>query len=673
MPRPTGTVTFLFTDIEGSTRLWEQHPEAMRSALARHDALLRQAIEGNNGLVFKTMGDAFCAAFHSATEGLAAALSAQRALVAEPWQEGLSLRVRMALHTGNAEERDGDYFGQPLNRVARLLAIGHGGQVLLSAATQTLVLSALPPEAALKDRGLHRLKDLQEPEHVFQLLAPQLPEEFAPLNSLNLHRHNLPVQLSSFIGREKQIVEVQALLARARLLTLTGSGGTGKSRLSLQVAADLVETYRDGVWLVELAAVSDAALVVQAVASVVNVREEPGKPLLQSLVEGLRGKQLLLVLDNCEHVLEAAASLAEGVLKQCPEVKILASSREGLGLSGEQTYRVPSLGLPPDPGQRRTVGLEDVIGSESVRLFAERAALVRPDFTLTPGNAPTLARLCHRLDGIPLALELAAARVRALPVEQIEARLQDRFRLLTGGSRTALPRQQTLRALIDWSYDLLSETERTLLRRLSVFMGGWTLEAAEAICAGEGIEEWEVLDLLTSLVDKSLVVYEGPEPSTRYRLLETIRQYARDRLYEAGDGALYRDRHRDWFLSLAEQAEPQLQGPEQALWLERLETEHDNLRAALEWSLAADGSAEAGLRLVGALWRFWEMRGYLTEGRAHLADALSHAQTQERTQERARALTGAGNLAWHQSDYEAARTLHEQSLAIYQALGNTKG
>lgn len=482
MNLPTGTVTFLFTDIEGSTTHWDLYPEAMRPALARHDAILNAALAANQGHAFKKIGDAFCAVFETVPDAFQAALDAQRALHTEPW-EGLppgGLRIRMALHTGAADLRDNDYFGPPLNRVARLLSIGHGGQILLSQVTYELVRDQLPQDVTLKDMGQRRLRDLQRPEHVYLALHPGLPADFPELKSLEHLSNNLPQQVTSFIGREQEMAEVKGLLARTRLLTLTGAGGAGKTRLSLQVAADLLQGGGDGVWFVELAALADPNLVPQTVAQALGVREEPGRTILDTLVDYLKSRKLLLLLDNCEHVLNATAQLADTILRACPDVQILATSREGLNIPGETTYRIPSLSLP-DPEQTPTP--ENLSQCEAVRLFVERAQAAQPSFRVNPHNAPAVAQICHRLDGIPLAIELAAARVRALPIEQIAAGLDDRFRLLTGGSRTALPRQQTLRALIDWSYDLLSPEERTLLRRLSVFAGGWTLEAAEAVCA----------------------------------------------------------------------------------------------------------------------------------------------------------------------------------------------
>jgi predicted ATPase/DNA-binding SARP family transcriptional activator len=524
-------------------------------------------------------------------------------------------------------------------------------------------------------------------------------------SSLELFADNLPAQLTRFIGREQEMVEVKRLLSRTRLLTLTGAGGCGKTRLALQVAADLVEEYADGVWLVELAALADPVLAPQTVASALGVREQPGRPLSQTLVDHLKPRSLLLVLDNCEHLLAACAHLAEGLLRGCPNLRILATSREGLGLVGEQTYRVPSLSLP-DP--EHLPPLERLPDFESVRLCVDRAVLSQPAFVLTAANAAAVAQICARLDGIPLAIELAAARVKALPVETIAERLDDRFRLLTGGSRTALPRQQTLRGLIDWSYNLLTESERRLLLRLSVFAAGWTLEAAEAVCSvgqlrttndqpgEEGlvgrssfvVGRDEVLDLLTSLVEKSLVIYEEQEEGGRYRLLETIRAYARERLEASGEATAIRRRHAGHFLALAEQAEPELYGPDQGAWLDRLEREHANLWAALGW-LAASGEAEECLRLAGALARFWMVRGYWSAGREWLERALASTETVERSPRagadgappreragalaRARALHGAGVLAAEQGDARTARAFLEESLAIQRVLGNRQG
>jgi predicted ATPase/DNA-binding SARP family transcriptional activator len=497
--------------------------------------------------------------------------------------------------------------------------------------------------------------------------------------------HNLPRQLTRFIGREREMTEVKRLLSTAALLTVTGAGGCGKTRLALQAGEellgaqrqrrgpgpgpDLLPQYQDGVWLVELASLSDPALVPQTVALALRVQEEPGRPLSQTLAAYLQPRSLLLVLDNCEHLLAACTELADTLLRACPDLRILATSREVLGIAGEQAYRVPSLSLP-DP--RHLPSLERLLEFDAVRLFVDRAVLSQSTFAVTPAKARAVVEVCQRLDGMPLAIELAAARVKALSVEKLNERLDDMIRLLTGGSRTALPRHQTLRALIDWSYDLLSEAERTLLRRLSVFAGGWTLEAAEAVGSGDGLVTCEVLELLTQLVEKSLVVYEAWEEEDRYRLLETIRQYAWERLQASGESAVAQDRHRDWAVALAERAEPELFGRDQATWLERLEREHDNLRAALTWATER-GEAEVLLRLAGALWFFWKTRGHLYEGRECVERALVGTQTVGQSGARAKVLDGAGELAWHQGDFATARARLDESMAIWQKLGDKRG
>ncbi len=693
---PSGTVTFLFTDIEGSTNLWEQHPEGMRRALSRHDTLLRATITSHNGIVFKTIGDGFYAAFADAANAVTAALAAQRLLSAEEWESFLArenesmgaeqvppgspgkiaasfhLNVRMALHTGTAVERDHDYFGPTINRVARLLAIGHGGQILLSQKTADAVSQYLPSGISLLGLGEHRLRDLHQSEHVFQLLHPDVQIKFPTLKSLGnaLHTGRLPGPLTSFIGREKEQEEIGRLLATTRLLTLIGAGGCGKTRLALETAAKVAGEYPDGVWVVELASLSEQALVPQTVASVLAIREASGQTLEQSLIEHLRAKRLLLILDNCEHLMDASARLVGTLVQGCRQLRILVTSREPLRIAGEQAYRIPSLSSP-DP--KRAATLETLLRYEAVRLFIDRVRLTRPDFMVTAANAPTIGSLCTCLDGIPLAIELAAARVRSLSVEEIHARLDDRFRLLTGGNRTALPRQQTLRALIDWGYTLLEDREREILRRLSVFKGGWTLEAAKQVCSGvrdadrhAPFEEWEVLDLLTGICDKSLAQAdtEGLDGRTRYRLLETVRQYSGEKLLECGEAEEVRRLHRDFYLQQAEDISLKLYGPEQGFWFDTLEIEHDNMRAALAYCEEANDS-EAELRLVGALGRFWDTRGYLHEGKERFLRALSRSA--EPTLYRAKAMIKGGWIAYLQHEYGTAQNYYGQALEIYEA------
>jgi predicted ATPase len=563
----------------------------------------------------------------------------------------------------------GEYVGLDVHRTARICAVAYGGQILLSLTTSTLIEDGPPPGVGLRSLGQHRLRDLQQPERIFQVLHPDLPNEFPPLRSLDAFPNNLPRQLTSFIGREREIAEVKRLSSTTYLLMLTGSGGCGKTRLALQVAADLIDVYADGVWLVELAARAEPELVPQAVASALGLREVPGRPLQAILLDYLRTREVLLVLDNCEHLVTACAELAEALMRSCSRIRILATSREPLGVRGETVWRVPSLSLP-EP--RQMPSAEHLMQYEAIRLFIERATAVQPTFTLTLQNAGIVATVCRRLDGIPLAIELAAARMRALSLEQIAARLDERFTLLTGGSRTALPRQQTLRGTLDWSYDLLSHKERALLRRLSVFAGGWTLEAAEVVCSDDGVEAQDILDLLTQLVFKSLVLMDAQEGDVRYGLLETVRQYGRSKLDESGEAASVRTRHLNWYLRLAERAEPELIGADQSLWLDRLGVEHDNLRAALEWSKVEESDGESGLRLARALWQFWYVRGYFSEGRGWLEAMLSHSRDASASV-RARALAAAGFLACRQGDYDGSIRLSTESLALFRELGDLSG
>ncbi len=664
---PTGTVTFLFTDIEGSTGLWEHEPAAMGTALARHDVLVRDAIHQHEGYVFMTAGDAFCAAFHTAPSALAAACDAQVALAKEPWTGAARIKVRMALHTGVAESRDNGYFGQPLNRVARLLAAGHGGQILLSLAMERQVRCSLPAGARLRDMGERRLKDLIRPERVYELVVPGLPADFPPLKTLDARAQNLPIQLTSFVGREREMDEVKGLLRSSRMVTLTATGGAGKTRLSLQVAADLIDEFADGVWFVELAPLGDAGLVAQAVATVLGVKEQPGESITDTLIGKIGDKELLLVLDNCEHLVLACAELCEALLSSCPVVRVLASSREALRIVGETACRVPSLPLP-DP--KEIPRAESLTRYAAVRLFVDRVLPVKPSFQVTDVNAPAVAAICQRLDGIPLALELAAARMRAMSVEELNQRLDKRFSVLTGGSRTALPRQQTLRALIDWSYDLLDAEERALFRRLSVFVGGWTMRAAEEVCAGKDVAEARVLELLASLVDKSLVVAEEPSGGTRYRMLESVREYARERLNESADGDEAQARHLRFYLALAEEAGPALTGPKQGEWLGQLDLERENLLAAHAACDRAENGGALGLRLVHALKRYWVSRGLMMLGQRVTVEALTRTDAQARDLARCRTLFAAGQFGSFMGRYADARPRLEESLAIAQEIGD---
>jgi len=664
---PTGTVTFLFTDIEGSTRLLSDLGDRYADVLANQHTLLQGIFQQHGGQVVDTQGDAIFVAFPRAKDALAAAVAAQRALARHRWPGEAEVRVRMGLHTGEPLRTEPSYVGMDVHRAARICAAGHGGQILVSETTHALVQDDLSDAVGLRDLREHRLKDLARPQRIFQVVVGDMASEFPPLRSLNSLPNNLPLQLTSFLGRTREMADIKALLRQSRLVTLTGAGGAGKTRLALQVGADVLEEYGDGVWVVELAPLADSILVPQTLAAVLNLREQPGRAVEATIIDYLRPRHLLLVWDNCEHLLTACASLAEKLMRTCPKLHLLATSREGLAIGGEVTYRVPSLGVP-DP--RRLPAFATVAQEEAVRLFVERATFALPQFSLTERNAAAVVQICHRLDGIPLALEMAAGRVKGLSVEQIASRLDDCFRLLTGGSRTALPRQQTLRAAIDWSYGLLSEAEQILLRRLAVFVGGWTLEAAEAVCVGDAIDPADVLDLLMRIVDKSLVLTEGMNGKTRYRFLETVRQYALEKLIDAGEAQRMRERNQNWFVELAEQAEPNLTGPDQVAWLGRLELEHHNFRAALEWSKVGDASSEIGLRLAAALWRFWNVRGYLREGREWLEGTLARARNAP-PELRLKALFGTGVLAWSQEDTSAAGPL-EGSLTLARELGDRR-
>jgi len=664
---PVGTVTFLLTDVEGSTRLWEAAPQAMRAAIARHYEVLDAVISAHGGVrpVEQGEGDSVVAGFARASDAIAAAVEVQRAFVREPWPEGAAVRVRMALHTGEALRRDeGNYFGQAIIRCARLRAIAHGGQTVVSRTTRDLSLDRLPEGVELVDWGVHRLRDLGRPEQVFGLVHPELPAEFPPLQSLAAMPTNLPSELTSFVGRRSELTQVRQLLGQARLLTLTGAGGCGKTRLALQAAADALDSYPEGVWWVELARVEDATFVPTAVISALGLQEAPGRPLVETLVQYLAARRVLLVLDNCEHLVEGSAQLVHALLRGCRSLTILATSRAPLGVPGEITWRVPSMSVPAEPAHQP---IESLRAFDAVALFFDRVKQVRPDFAITMDNASAVAQICYDLDGIPLAIELAAARVRMMAPEQICRALSDRFRLLTGGARTVMARQQTLQASLDWSHDLLNAEERTLLRRLSVFSGGWTLEAAEQVCSDADITPYAVLDLLAGLVDKSLVTTDEHGAETRYRLLETVRQYSTAHLIDAGEHDHLRQQHLTYYLALAEQAEPQLlgAGPDNPI-LHTLATELPNLHAALDWATTTDPTA--GLQLVNALTLFW-LHGRYHEGEAAYARALN-AVGEEPSMLRGRALAGRGYLGLWGGNPDALNWCHA-ALEIGQACGDS--
>ena len=636
---PSGTVTFLFTDIENSTSLWEQYPEAMKSALAKHDSILRKAVKAYRGQIFKTTGDGIHAVFVTAIDSVLASISAQHSFLMP--LGGIQINVRMGLHSGEAELRDGDYYGQTLNRAARIMSAGNGGQILLSEVTAQLVREHLPEGASLLDQGEHHLKGLFLPERIYQLIVPDLPKEFPPLHSIPTSSNNLPPQLTSFIGREREMAEAQKKLTSTKLLSLIGPGGTGKTRIALEIARQQVASFRDGVWLVELAPISDPAFIVPEIAAVFELHEIQNIPLIDILLDYLRAKEILLLLDNCEHLIEASAQIADQILHVCPNLKIIASSREALGIDGEAVYRVPSL--------------KD---EEATQLFIDRAMKAEPRFRVTDENASFIAQICSHLDGIPLAIELAAARVKLFTPEQIADRLDDRFKLLTGGSRTALPRQQTLHALIDWSYQSLNEVEQRALRRLAVFSGGWTFGAAEAV-----IGENEAMDGLLGLVNKSMVNVEEQEGASRYRFLETIRQYAMEKLLESGEAMESRDRLLDYFMEFGEGAAVGLFTVEVKEYLDVFETEHDNLRSALEW--ATSRHPEKALKLVDHMGSYWSVRDHISEAINWSQVVLEKTESMPGLEvDRARAYVVLGWCCVTTGEHRSGRTAAEKALAL---------
>ncbi len=667
---PSGTVTFLFTDIEGSTPLWEREPDQMRLALARHHAILRTIIATHSGIAYKTIGDAFQAAFVFPAQALTAALTAQRALTAQNWETSEPLRVRMGVHVGPAVAEGNDYTStHTLNRVARIMAAGHGGQILLSREVADFVRRELPTDVTLRDLGQQRMKGLMHLEHLFQVVAPDLSVAFPPLNTLDHRPDNLPLQSTTFIGRASEVAALATMLSRSetRLVTLTGPGGTGKTRLALQVAADLRDTFRDGVCLVSLAPISDPNLVAPSIAQTLDVRETGGRSVVENLRGYLRSKQLLLLLDNFEQVVVAALMVAE-LLADAPGLKVLATSRVPLHVRGEQEYAVLPLVVPDS---KHPPAADQLARYSAVELFVQRARAIRPDFAVTDENALAVVEICRRLDGLPLAIELAAVRSKIFPPRVLLAQLGSRLTFLTAGARDAPARQQTLRATIEWSYTLLDAHEQTLFRRLGVFVGGFTLSAAAAVCRSSGDLDGDVVARVESLVDKSMVRVALGHDEPRFSTFETLREYAVARLVESGEAEAVQRQHAQYFLALAEEAEPQFFFQTRAHWLERLEREHDNLRAALRWFIDQQ-DVEAGLHLGGALCPLWDARGYLTEGQKWLAELLALAADRPRTAARAKALLSAGTLAYSHGDFVLAETLLTESLAIGREVGDSE-
>jgi predicted ATPase/class 3 adenylate cyclase len=645
---PSGTVTFLFTDLEGSTRLWEEHPDAMGAALARHDEIVQDAVAGHRGYVVKTTGDGMHAVFGTAHDAVDAAVAAQLGLGLESWGETGPLRVRMGVHTCEAHYRDGDYYGSEVNRAARLMSVAHGEQIVVSAVTGALVRDG---SVELVDLGEHRLRDLTVPEHVFQVQSPGLAADFAPLRSLDAFPGNLPLQVTSFVGRDDELVALGEALEASRLVTVVGVGGVGKTRLALQVAAELVAGFPDGAWVCELAAADDPESLLQVVAAALGVRPRPGSSLEDSIVESLRPRRMLVVLDNCEHLLRAAAGLADRVQRECPQTHVLATSRESLNVAGEQLWPLGPLATP------EASDADVMSGDDAVRLFVDRAHSARPGFRLSDANAAAVGEICRRLDGIPLALELAAARVSALSPADISGLLDERFRLLTGGRRSGVERHQTLRATVDWSYSLLDDRERVVFDRLSVCIGSFDAGAAHAIVTGDGVEAWDVLDALTDLVAKSMVVAEEDDATMRYQLLETLRQYGRERLDASGDADTWRRRHAEHYATVAEAAGMGLRGPDELSWKRSLVADLDNVRAAVTWSLERDDAADTkyALRIISALARFISL---ITAETGEWAERATTRVADAPPEQRAGVFAAAAYVqAFIRGNWEAARTL----------------
>ncbi len=677
-------MTFLFTDIEGSTRLEEAVGTERYGALReRHRALLRAAFEAHGGLEQGTEGDSFFVVFPSAREAVAAAVDAQRALGAESWPNDEPVRVRMGLHSGEASLAGGSLVGLDINRANRISAAAHGGQILASDATRALVTAGLPAGVTLRDLGEFRLRDLLAPERLVQVSADDLPSAFPPPRTLDIRPNNLPTQLTTFVGRQEELEAAGGLLDRARLLTLTGPGGTGKTRLSLQLAAQVADQYPDGAFFVALEPVRDPMLVVPRIAATLGLIEGGNRPVLEMLVEWLGQRRLLLVLDNFEQVIEAAPNVAE-LLRAAPNLKVIATSRAPLHVSGEQEYPVPGLPTPPDPalqsgldrlrlpGQARGLDAQSVGQYAAVRLFIERAVAVRPGFAVTNENAPAVAAICARLDGMPLAIELAAARVKLLAPEAILTRLEHQLDVLAGGGRDLPARQQTLRGAIAWSYDLLEPGARRLLDRMSVFAGGTDLAAAEAVCGPAGEVDGDVLDGLLFLADQSLArVDDAVDGEPRFRLLVTIREFAAEHLAERGETDAIQERHTTWFRNLAEEAAEHMAGVDQRRWLDRLEVDHDDIRAVLDRAVA-HGDAATAIPLAFAMWRFWQKHGHLPEARRRLEAMAAAPWSHDDPRLRARLMEALGGVCWWQADIPQMAEHYMEALELWTGIGDER-
>jgi predicted ATPase/class 3 adenylate cyclase len=665
---PTKTLTFLFTDIESSTALLQRiGHDTYGEVLADHHSLIRAGLTAHDGTEVSTQGDGFFAVFSSPSACVSAVIEIQRALGSHPWPIDEQIKVRMGMHCGEVAETTTGFVGLEVHRAARVAAVGHGGQVLVSAAAAALVRDSLPVGASLRDLGPHRLKDLGRPEQIFQLETEGLEADFPPLRSLDNPAlpNNLPAQSATFVGREAEVAELRQRVESARLVTLTGAGGTGKTRLALQVAAELLDGSGDGVWLVELAPVTQHEVVASTINEALGITSQPGRPALETLVDALAPQRILIVLDNCEHVIGECAKIAETILQRCHQVHLMTTSREPLGISGETIYRVPSLSLPESDDDE----VPSIDGSDAIALFMDRARTQAVELVLDTETGPLVASICRRLDGMPLAIELAAARLRSLSLAGLHDRLDQRFRLLTGGSRNALPRQQTLQATVDWSYSLLNGPEQCVLRRLSVFAEGFDLEAAEAVCGFGDIEVFDVTDLVGSLVDKSLVVAEPVGGTVRYRLLETIRQFGGERLVAVSEdeAVAVAVAHCAHFLSVAEQAAPHLSGPDLGRWLAKLDADQANLRRAIQHAAAAEDRTSLVLRFAVALRRYLWLRERSNDSLALFMPVLDRPDAQTDPGLLVGALTTITFVARH-VDTAVAKRIGERAVQIARQL-----
>lgn len=662
--QPTGNVAFLFTDIVGSTRLAQEYPELYTELYRKHDVILQKIFESHNGFIFKKIGDAFCVSFHNVQEAVKAAYEVQKTLSSEE-SEVKDMKIRIGIHYGEAEYHNHDYIGYiTLSRVNRIMSIANGGQILLTHEVYKEIADIPPVGISFRDLGERKLKDIIHPEHIYQVAAEELQYDFPPLKSLDIRPNNLPHQITKFIGREKEITQIKQLLETTRMLTIFGAGGTGKTRLALRAASDLIDNFENGVWLVELSVLNDPEMIEKEILHTLNLKEEGDKETTETLKEYLKDKQIMLIFDNSEHLIDKCASLAHSFLQASPRLKLISTSRESFNISGESIYRVPPMSVPQSS---KVLTPETLMEYESAKLFNDRATAIKTDFKVTDENVNALAELCRKLDGIPFAIELAATRVNVLPVEKILERLTDRFKLLSRGSSTALPRHQTLRALIDWSYDMLNGNEKLLLQRLSIFRGGWSFEAAEEICSDEHIDEFEIIDLLTSLESKSLINVNEVNRDNRYNMLETIKEYSSEKFT---DKLSVQKKYLEFFLKMSDLQKARSNGIEQINWVRSMDLEADNLRTSIEF--AFDNDTEGAFKIIPLLGEFWLIKAYFKEGYQACLKALAF-QSVDNKKLRADVLLTASQICYGLGDFPQLEKFANESLSLYREIIDKEG